>query len=261
MQCKKILGESGGTKTDWAVIIDSDVVLRFQTASFHPQLLTSETIEYWLMRLSDFTLSDFELFLFSAGCFQEQGRNQLQLRLMNFSFKAIHIQSDLAAATLATNHTSGWVAILGTGSALIHFDESGLSLFGGKGWEIGDEGSGFYFGKLVVEALRRGETFREIKEEEAEFLIRLYRNQQSKSEFSALSKRLKLQEIKRIHEQNIDLFFEHYIIPENCKSIHFVGGYACSQKQLLQQICDKYKIEIISFIQQPIVALLNNRNF
>ena len=146
MQGKIILAESGGTKTDWWVYHDGVVVAKYLTGSFHPAHLEGKDVADVLQLIPELDDSTAQLKIYSAGCFREENKQILRDKLSAVRAN-VEVKSDIDAAIEATGYESGWVAILGTGSVLIHFDKSNVQLYGGLGWETGDEGSGFYFGK------------------------------------------------------------------------------------------------------------------
>ncbi len=259
MQSKKILAESGGTKTDWCFFDGENGLYRFQTASFHPELLTAETLNDFTQQVASFSLSEFDLYLYSAGCFKQAGKDKLSYLLKELPFKSIQIDSDLKAAILCTGTTAGNVAILGTGSALLTFDQENMNLFGGKGWETGDEGSGFYFGKLIVEEMLKGNPFPELSFDRQKELCKAYGHPSSKQLFSQLSVQLPPEMYASFHQKNIQLFFELYVMPMQMKEITFVGGYAFAQQKVVCEIAQAYHVHVLNVVKQPIDLLIKQQ--
>src|SRR5690606_6408527 len=146
-------GEGGGTKTDWRILEEGQVIDSFQTRSYHPShwndVFFEEVAEFWIKKLP----STYKLKGFLAGRLRLEKRSELESALLK---RGLHfsVSSDLHAAGIAAYgpHGRGWCAIAGTGSVLFHFNAGEVTeIRGGKGHEEGDEGSAYYFGKLVLE--------------------------------------------------------------------------------------------------------------
>lgn len=76
-------------------------------------------------------------------------------------FGSARIVSDAQTATRgALRETAGLVAAIGTGSVFARQDVAGYRQFGGRGFVLGDEGSGAVLGRaLLAEALRAADGF------------------------------------------------------------------------------------------------------
>lgn len=254
MQKWVILAESGGTKTDWSVIESGQEVQRLTTMSFHPQILTRTDVIEVAKLIPALMNPQATLLIYSAGCFREEGKIQLRELLQPFACQ-LEIKSDLEAAVEATGKEEGWVAIMGTGSALIHFEGNQLDLFGGLGWDKGDEGSGFYFGKLVVEDMKRGVNFQEIDAKQKDELFNQYGTSVSKSSYSKLSKQLSFTEFKSHHIENVQLFIERYVLPNNVIKLTVIGGYAFAIQEVLVRVFKGYDIDIELVICSPLTEI------
>lgn len=254
MQKWVILAESGGTKTDWSVIESGQEVQRLTTMSFHPHILTRLDVIEVAKLIPALMNPHATLLIYSAGCFHEQGKIQLRDLLRPFACQ-VEIKSDLEAAVEATDQKEGWVAIMGTGSALIHFEGKSLNLFGGLGWDKGDEGSGFYFGKLVVEDMRKGINFQEIDARQKDELLNQYGRSISKSSYSKLSKQLPFTEFKSHHIENVRLFIERYVLPNNVIKLTVIGGYAFAIQEVMIRIFKSYDIDIELIICSPLTRI------
>ncbi len=254
MQKCLILAESGGTKTDWKVWLDADLIYSFTTGSFHPDFVTDEQIKEIVGLIPQLKSSDTLLRIYSAGCYREEGKLKLKKQL-SFLPVEVEIRSDVDAAVEATRCSEGWVCILGTGSVLAHFDKGKIQLFGGLGWENGDEGSGFYFGKLVVEALENGAHFNGINEQERHELLSMKGDKISKYRFASLCRQLSYSETKYLHERNIQLFVMRYLLANNVKNITVVGGYASAFENVLRVVFEANNVKISDVISRPIDRL------
>ena len=151
-------------------------------------------------------------------------------------FASVFVASDVHAAGFATvGSGSGAVAILGTGSVLAIFENGKLcELRGGLGYILGDEGSGFYFGKLVLENLLNGNL-----PETEQVLFNLFgdrkhilsacygdHGKQYISQVASMVKDLQSNELYELHKENIRLFCNKYIKDLPFEQVSFCGSYA-----------------------------------
>ncbi len=182
-------------------------------------------------------------------------------------FKNRLVESDLFAAASVVDENSQMTAICGTGSVLFQIEhEQLIELRGGSGWETGDEGSGFYFGKLLVERLSENKTkYPEITAVVESFksldeLKSIQNTPISKGIFSKLAKILSNHQsnplIASVHMENVQLFLDAYA--QDVKSIGFVGSYAYHNQLFFQLGCQQRNIEATSFIERPIDVLAND---
>lgn len=259
-----LIGESGGSKTDWVLLENEEVKWKFSSGSLHPN--------NWKKDIFDILFSEFrnkkvdfqhtKLLIFGAGCNGAKKAEVLKNYFKLFGFKELEISGDLRAAGIATyGDLSGFVAILGSGSVLVDFQQGRVSkFFGGFGRELGDEGAGFYFGKLVLEAYSRKElepiqssilksvlTFQEASS--------LNRNEISDKLCLELSKKLgeNLMEFQNFHFQNIDLFYTKYVEMNVSKgeTLSFVGSYAYYHQEIIKSYFRAKGIELGRFIARP----------
>ena len=152
-----LIADSGGTKTDWCYIDTFGSKHFFETESYHPVHWSAE----FELRIEQFwnkypLYKDAQVHLFCAGCLWVEKSDQLSLLFNKFGFSDVTVKSDLHAAALSLyGNQNGFCAILGTGSVFFEWKNQEIkSIQGGKGYEVGDEGSGFFFGKLVFQAYK-----------------------------------------------------------------------------------------------------------
>lgn len=260
-----IIAESGGTKTDWVLIQNGLIKDRRTTESYHPIRMDDDfrdrLVEDW-KQLNSWV--DLPLYFFGAGCFRDSGR-QIAFSMLREVFDHIHVRSDLDAAAIALfGNEQGSFAILGTGSVFAHWDGNSItSIKGGLGYQEGDEGSGYYFGKLVLQAAQTGELSDRQKRE----LLEVYT--EDIPDFSAptsidrnvvASLSVKLSgniHFEKFHAENIELFFERYIdlTPGNA-TLGIVGSYGFHHRDWVNEIAVERGIKINRFIERPIDNLV-----
>lgn len=142
-----LIGEAGGTKSDWR-LIDGDMVNSFSGSAFNALTGNSEQLLNTLKTLTDFSKVT-KVYFYAAGMLPSQKEIHMPVFAGFFSGAAIKLETDvLGAAKALFQRKRGVVGILGTGSACCTFD--GECLIGrvpSLGYILGDEGGGFYLGR------------------------------------------------------------------------------------------------------------------
>lgn len=139
------------------------------------------------------------------------------------------------------------------------------NVYGGLGPLIGDEGSGFYFGKLLIDYYLKDKFSLETKREIESILDtvvfkKLDINTPANKEFIAsfsglLSGSLNL-EIQQLHLENILCFIEKYF-PATLvnKTICFVGSYAHYNQRIIKELLLNRHLNLGVVITKPIELL------
>jgi len=270
MNAKILIAESGGTKTDWSLISGGSCVKQFSTPSFHPSLLSSEWIatqQKELANIFDHEIGKIQLHFYGAGCYDPHRAEEMKRALQVMGFNQVQVYSDVYAAGQAVwGDAPGWVAILGTGSVLAYWNGKQIEgLLGGYGYLLGDEGSGYYFGKLLIRKLLDGSfgeaddlILQQIGVSDKRKLIRSCYDENGKSFISNLARQTAdftgNSVIKDIHQENLQLFFENYI-HEDIKRLGFVGSYASAQENTLNELSASKQIELQKVVARPIDEL------
>jgi glucosamine kinase len=262
-----IIAESGGTKTDWR-IKNGNEIIAFETCNFHPRTIEKAQNEV-IQTLIKTIPKKSSLFFYGSGCLQKENQEIIKYLFQPIDFKTITIQSDLIAAGKSIYGTGiGYVGILGTGSVLCKYNNEQIEdLLGGHGYLLGDEGSGYYFGKLAIQKYLLEECTSEYKEfietsfgDRSSILATIYGNEgklflgniRLESQDSALQL-----EIENIHRENIELFLSKYL-PKNktITEISFIGSYALYNEKILKEELNKRGILLNKIIQKPIDELM-----
>lgn len=264
-----LIADSGGSKTDWCFIDVCKTKTYFTTKSYHPSNCDDEfvesEIEFWNKHQY---MMEAELHFYGAGCYTLDGREEIKKTLKDIGFENNIVLSDLHGAGAALfGETNGVVAILGTGSVLFNWENQDvINVIGGKGFLIGDEGSGFYFGKLVYEAFNNNELSVEQKSvfssvadlNKIESAINSGKHKFILGELS-----LKLQDyrllFKTYHEQNAKSFCEAHLENEAELNISVLGGYGYYHRDILRPIFESCGVRISQFLRRPIEALVEQR--
>jgi N-acetylglucosamine kinase-like BadF-type ATPase len=152
-----LVADSGSSKTDWLLAIPQQEAQQFRTAGLNPYFLSEKEIVKVLQEQGADIIAHApditEIYFFGAGC-SSPDRHEIVSNALSIIFpKAfISVDSDLLGSAYATcGHDKGLCCVLGTGSNITYFD--GENIFEGKhglGFVLGDEGSGTWFGKILV---------------------------------------------------------------------------------------------------------------
>ena len=158
----KIIVESGATKSDWRLVEDGKQVGRYVLPGMNVSSMSLDavkgTIREGISRCGTEAPEGF--YLYTAGVVTPAIRNEIKeyagslAAISDFDF-----QNDmLAAARAVCGHSSGIVAIIGTGSNSCFYDGESISqkVYAG-GFILGDEGAGSALGKMFLADYLKGE--------------------------------------------------------------------------------------------------------
>jgi hypothetical protein len=264
-----LFADSGGTKTDWCLIC-GDHFYFFSTESYHPYSLSSPTKLDLLLFWKDLTKKlGISCHFYGAGCSSEENQTKIREHFTTEThFIVFEVASDLVAAGISLlGNQEGYVGILGTGSVLTYYKNKQITeIIGGFGYLLGDEGSGYYFGKLVLQKFLSNTLSDDLQAlivtsygARKHILSKSYQSD-GKSFISGIQLHSEnpiiQEEIDRIHSENIELFLTTYLPKETKqKEISFVGSYAFYQQNLLKEALEKVGWKLVKVIQKPIDAL------
>lgn len=263
----RLIADSGGTKTDWCFVDSSNNKKFFTTESYHPsnwnEAFWARFNNFWKKQSNYFNC---DLEFYGAGLLNEARADELQTFFQEVGFSEVIVKSDLFAAGRALNVSElSTVAILGTGSVLFKFDGENIhGIIGGKGHEIGDEGSGYYFGKLVYEAYERElltESQLELFINKIDILVleRSLKTKESKYELSNVAYLLRdnRTEFYHFHKQNCCAFYYMHSSGIQNNKISFVGSYAFHFQGIIRQVLSGFGVEVEKVIEKPIRLLID----
>jgi glucosamine kinase len=267
-----LIADSGGSKTDWCFVNTDGIKEYFSTSSFHPQVWGRDFEQQFLGYFS--TKENYKqahVIFYGAGCASVENQKQLIQYFQTWGFNKIEVKSDLLGACQATlGNNSGVMGILGTGSVVCTYNGNEIQeIHGGLGYLLGDEGSGYYVGKLLLADLLSGTMNPKL----SEILFQLlgYRDEilskaySSEGRFYIASLAKLMAEkgdnplIEVYHLKNIQLFVQKYIQPIKLveKEISFVGSYALFKRNLVEQELNKIGWQLNQVVHKPIESLTN----
>ena len=154
-----IIVESGGTKSTWVFRDSNNELHKTVLDGLHPQEVTSEKINSVQEFIEEARLQGSAVYFFGAGCESQSGNKVINTFLVSLGLNPKMIVSDVVGACMAVLGLKPGVAgILGTGAVAAQYDgEKVEKMASGRGYILGDEGSGFDIGKRITVACLDGE--------------------------------------------------------------------------------------------------------
>jgi N-acetylglucosamine kinase-like BadF-type ATPase len=211
---------------------------------------------------------------YGAGAGNPERQKELQTLLRkHFAVKKVTVQSDMMAAALGLcGDKKGIVSILGTGSNSCYYNgnaikEQKVSL----GFIAGDEGSGNYMGKRVLQyyAYNTFDTELRMVFEQyygnsiPDILHKLYREPFPNRYLATFVKLLMDNRghfmVENIIEDCLNDFFHHHILKyrQSWKlPLYFIGSVAYEFKDVLENLCSQYELEIGDIQRSPMDGLI-----
>lgn len=273
----KLIADSGATKTAWSIVGGKRLV-KFSTSGISPYHMDQATIEALLkaeLPLSAKNTSFSSVHYYGTGCYTKPNANivkrALQRTVISREFNVTH---DLMGAAIALcGNTKGFACILGTGSNSCFFNgKKIIHNSPGLGYILGDEGSGAYLGKMVLQHYLYRQFDQELMDRfdeqyeltKAMILQKVYKEPNANRYIAQFTKFLSDHRghyiIENIIEDGLRDFFDTHLIKyKNHTSypFHFVGGVAFYFKDKIAELCDDYGLELGKIIKQPMEGLID----
>ncbi len=271
-----LIADSGATKAEW-VLINNGKKKTIFTQGISPYFLNTdqvaELVENELAKkLKNITVE--EIHYYGTGCANPENAKSIKKALQRVFQKAhINVNTDLMAAARAVcGHEKGIACILGTGSNSCYYNGKTIAKNSpGIGYVLGDEGSGAYLGKKVIQYYLYNTFDEDLRARfDAKFLtngVEILDNVYKKplpNRYLAgftmfLAENRGHYMIENIIEDGLnDFFFQHL-----CKynevwkyPVSFVGSVANGFKDVIQQLCNSYEFELGTILKNPMQGLV-----
>jgi glucosamine kinase len=270
-----LLADSGATKAEWC-LLSNGKKRTFFTQGISPYFLSTDAIAELVQnelakKLKGVSID--QIHYYGTGCANPDNARSVKKALKRiFPDAGINVNTDLMAAARAVcGHEKGVVSILGTGSNSCFYNGKNIVKNSpGLGYVLGDEGSGAYLGKKVIqyylydtfdEDLRSRFDARFVTTT-TEILDNVYKkplpNRYLASFTMFLAENRGHYMIENIIEDGLnDFFFLHL-----CKygeiwknPVSFVGSVAEGFKDVLQELCNSYEFELGTVLKNPMQGL------
>ena len=271
-----LIADCGATKSEWCLLINGKKKTFF-TQGISPYFLSNEAITALLQKellpkIKNTTIQ--KIFFYGTGLGNPAHAKSMKHILKKlFSNAWIEVNTDMfAAARAMCGNANGIVCILGTGSNSCFYNgkkivKNNPSL----GYILGDEGSGAYLGKKVLQYYLY-QTFDEelmnsfnktYATDKASIINSVYKNPTPNKYLASYAKFLSENRghymIENIIEDGLNDFFIHHIYKYReswLYPIHFTGSIAFAFKNVLKDLCNSFELEFGNVAKNPMPGLI-----
>ncbi len=271
-----LIADSGATKAEWS-LVGGGKTKTISTQGISPYFLDtkqiSELLQKELMPKLKGQRID-EVYYYGTGCANPaNARSVAKAIKTQLPQASIDVTHDLLAAARALcGHEKGIACILGTGSNSCFYNgKKMVKNSPGLGYVLGDEGSGAYLGKKVLQYYLYGTFDDELRgrfdltymTNTTEILENVYKKPLPNRYLAGFAKFLAENRghfmIENIIEDGLnDFFFNHL-----CKyreiwqmPVNFVGGVAYGFRDVLQELCNVYEFQLGTVLKKPMSGLI-----
>ncbi|OSZ79928.1 N-acetylglucosamine kinase [Chitinophagaceae bacterium IBVUCB2] len=276
MAVVKLIADSGATKAEWCLLNNGKKKTIF-TQGISPYFLNTDQIIALLTKelvpkIKNVSIG--EVYYYGTGCANPDNAKSVKKAIRKIIPKSkIEVTHDLMAAARALcGKEKGVACILGTGSNSCYYNGKKIVKNSpGLGYVLGDEGSGAYLGKKVIQYYLYDTFDEELKGRfentygisSVEILENVYKKPLPNRYLAGFTKFLADNRghymIENIIEDGLnDFFFNHL-----CKyretwtlPVSFAGSVAFGFKDVLQQLCDSYEFELGKILKNPMDGLV-----
>ena len=276
MPLVKLIADSGATKTEWCLLNGNKKSI-FITQGMSPYFISAAQMETVITTelkplLKKITID--EIYYYGTGC-----SNPDNIKSVKKVFKKIFPEAKLevnhdlmAAAKALCGKEKGIACILGTGCNSAYFNGKKIVKNSpGLGYILGDEGSGAYLGKKVIQYYLyntfdddlRSRFDAKFVTNSTEILNTVYKkpiaNRYLASFAIFLAENRGHYMVENIIEDGLnDFFFTHvYKYKESWTlPVHFVGSIAFGFKDVLIDLCRSYQLELGKVLKNPMQGLI-----
>ena len=272
----KLIADSGSTKAEWC-LIDGKKKKTFYTQGLSPYFLNTEQVQHIIefeLKSKMKSVEPDEIFFYGTGCSNPDNVKIIKKAIQkNFAQAKISVDHDLMGAAKALcGHEKGIACILGTGSNSCYYNGKKIMKNSpGLGYVLGDEGSGAYLGRKVVQYFLYN-TFDEdlmdrfvakFNTNSFEILEAVYKkplpNRYLASFAIFLAENRGHYMVENIIEDGFnDFFFNHvYKYRESWTlPVNFIGSVAYGFKDVLKEMCNSYELQLGKVLQKPMDGLV-----
>jgi glucosamine kinase len=280
MSSIKLIADCGATKAEWCLLNDGKKKTII-TQGISPYFLSTQQITDIILKELKLKLKNAgvnEIYYYGTGCANQENAKSVKKALRNvFPSAKSEVTHDLMAAARALcGRKKGIVCILGTGSNSCYYDGKKIVKNSpGLGYVLGDEGSGAYLGKKVIQYYLY-ETFdKELRARfdaayttnASEILENVYKKPLPNKYLAGFCRFLAENRghymIENIIEDGVnDFFFTHLCKYRETPAlpVSFAGGVAFGFQDVLQQLCNSYEIKLGKVMKNPMEGLIEYHN-
>lgn len=272
----KLIADSGSTKAQWC-LLDGKKKKTIITQGISPYFLSAEQIQVLLekeLKPKVKNSQPTEIYYYGTGCSNPANVKIIKAALQNvFGKIKITVDHDLMGAARALcGNEKGVACILGTGSNSCYFNGKKIVKNSpGLGFILGDEGSGAYLGRKVIQHFLYNTFDPDLMDRfnakyntnSIEILEAVYKgplpNRYLASFTGFLVENRGHFMIENIIEDSFnEFFFNHlYKYKESwTHPIHFIGSVAFGFKDVLKEMCSNYELQLGRVLKEPLDGLV-----
>ncbi len=277
MSSIKLIADSGATKAEWCLLSGKKKKTLF-TQGISPYLMSTDQIVKMLNKELKPKLKNEkigELFFYGTGCSSPQNAKNVKKALKEVftGTKSIYVDHDLMGAAKALcGNEKGVASILGTGSNSCYFNGKRIVKNSpGLGYVLGDEGSGAFLGRKVIQHFLYNTFDEELmakfqakyQTDRLDILDHVYRQPLPNRYMASFALFLKENRghfmIENIIEDALNEFFYHHIYKYReswLYPLHFTGGVAYAFKDVLKSLCHSYELQLGKILKNPMQGLI-----
>jgi N-acetylglucosamine kinase-like BadF-type ATPase len=271
-----LIADSGSSKTDWRLLGPDSSVAQAKTVGFNPyfqdaDMIYDELQKALLPQLPSAAIS--EIYYYGAGCSTDATRAVVHTAVSKaFPGAQIDVNHDLLAAARALcGHEPGIACILGTGvNSCLYDGEKIVAARPSLGFWLGDEGSGGYMGKTLIQHFFHEDMPEELRQKFEKrykpvlgtILENAYKKPFPNSYFASFSKFL-FDNIShpyafRLVYDGFGKFFDRYVCkyPDAASyKVHFVGSVAFYYNTVVRRAAQDKGLTVGHIMESPIAGL------
>ena len=269
-----LVADSGSTKTDWLVLNNKgEVISSYITLGYNPLIVDSDFIFDDLMNHADIRLNASKIthvYFYGAGCSSPHLNIIIADALKRIYVHAeIIVDHDLLASALASYDGYPVVcAILGTGSNACFYDGENLTQTRpALGYLLGDEGSGSYFGKILLKSFLykrlksnlHSDFIDQYKLDKHKIFASIYKADRPNTYLASFmpffAKHRKHPQINNWLINGFDEFIKTHVVDYPINKVNFIGSIGYYFKEELEIVCQQNGLELLGCDKEPIHRL------
>jgi glucosamine kinase len=271
-----LLADSGATKAEWCLVSGNKKKTIF-TQGISPYFLNTEQITELIKNELANKLTNTHIdhiYYYGTGCANPDNASSVKKAIKKvFPDSGVEVQTDLMAAARAVcGREKGIACILGTGSNSCFYNGKKIVRNSpGLGYVLGDEASGAYLGKKVIQYYLYNTFDEDLRSRfdakfvttPVEILDNVYKKPMPNRYLATFTMFLAENRghymIENIIEDGLnDFFFQHLCkYAEVWKNpVHFVGSVAFGFKDVIKDLCGSYEFELGTILKNPMQGLV-----
>lgn len=271
-----LIADSGSSKTDWVWLDANKNRTFFSSKGLNPHFLSKEEISESVADLVMDNIREIKIdkvFFYGAGSGNISNKKILSdVFDQIFPEAKVYIETDLLAAVIACfGKSEGIACVLGTGSnACVYDGEKIIKEIPSLGFVLGDEGSGGYFGKQLLNSYYYKTMpleLREVIESKTNMdldsvLYRVYKQPQANKFVASFIETMNAFKdhtfIKEMVREGFEDFADKqlsYFEESRSLSIGFVGSIASAFEDVLREVLKERGMQVSVIVRNPLEKL------